>query len=108
MAEHVTITSANCHEPKHITSSTTADAGKVITPSSSVNGTSTLRLLTVEDINPAGQTAWTGWQRYEDTTHTSGSPLAINPVDRTLVTIDGNGAGSNTSYSPTGSGELGS
>ena len=31
--EHSTIPSAQCHEPKHISGATTADAGKVITPS---------------------------------------------------------------------------
>lgn len=104
MAEHSTITSANCHEPKHISTSTTADTGKVITPSSTVNGTSELRKITVEEINPAGQTLWAGWQRSEDTTYTSGSPLAINPAARTQITIDGNGSGTTVAYSPSGSG----
>ena len=49
--QHSDIQDANCHEPKHITSSTTADSGKVITPSGSNNGQSVLRLLTTGDIS---------------------------------------------------------
>ena len=49
--EHSTITSADCHEPKGITSATTADAGKVITPSSSTNGESTLRKVTFAELD---------------------------------------------------------
>jgi hypothetical protein len=48
--EHVDIPNAECHEPKHITDSITADSGKVITPSSSVAGTSVLRELSTVDV----------------------------------------------------------
>lgn len=48
---HTALTTAQVHEPKHITSSTTADTGKVITPSDSASGTSVLRKLTEEDID---------------------------------------------------------
>ena len=48
---HVDIEDADCHEPKHITSATTADSGKVITASSSSNGESQFRLLTTSDIS---------------------------------------------------------
>lgn len=51
MPEHVDIESANAHEPKHITTSGTADAGKVITPSDTSAGTSELRLLTESEIS---------------------------------------------------------
>lgn len=47
---HTAIQSADCHEPKHITSAVIADAGKVITPSSGTNGVSVLRKLTPADI----------------------------------------------------------
>ena len=50
MPEHVDIQSSQCHEPKHITSATTADAGKVITPSSVSNGVSVFRKLDAADI----------------------------------------------------------
>lgn len=51
MPEHVDIESANAHEPKHITTAGTADAGKVITPSDTTAGTSELRLLTESEIS---------------------------------------------------------
>lgn len=87
--EHSTITSANCHEPKHITSATTADTGKVITPSDTVNGTSELRLLTAGDIAASGRTKWAGWGFWEDSSHTSGSPFS--PTVKTQLTVDGAG-----------------
>lgn len=46
--EHRTMVSADVHEPKHISDSTAADAGKVITPLS--GGTSELRNLTPEEV----------------------------------------------------------
>lgn len=42
---HKDIQSADCHEPKGITTADTTDSGKVITPSSTVAGTSVLRSL---------------------------------------------------------------
>lgn len=51
MVEHVNIQSADCHEPKHISVGTTADAGKVITSSSSSDGVSTYRFLEGEEIS---------------------------------------------------------
>lgn len=46
--EHRTMVSADVHEPKHISDSTSADAGKVITPLS--GGTSELRNLTPAEV----------------------------------------------------------
>lgn len=54
MVEHVNIQHADTHEPRHITVSTTADAGKVITPSSSTNGVSVLRFLGITEIDSTG------------------------------------------------------
>ena len=48
MADHRTLVSADVHEPKHISDSTSADAGKVITPLS--GGTSELRYLTPQEV----------------------------------------------------------
>jgi len=48
MPEHRTLVSGDVHEPKHISNSTAADAGKVITPLS--GGTSELRNLTPEEV----------------------------------------------------------
>jgi len=46
--EHRTMVSADVHEPKHISDSTAADAGKVITPLS--GGSSELRNLTPAEV----------------------------------------------------------
>lgn len=48
--QHVDIQSADCHEPKHITDAVVADTGKVITPSSTLEGESELRFLTYTDL----------------------------------------------------------
>src|SRR5690554_2879138 len=48
MADHRTLLSTDVHEPKHISDSTSADAGKVITPSSA--GNSELRYLTPSEV----------------------------------------------------------
>ena len=48
--EHTDIDSAGCHEPKHFSNATTADAGKVLTPSSTTDGVSVLRKLTSADL----------------------------------------------------------
>ena len=47
---HSAIQHADCHEPRHVTTAVVGDAGKVITPSTSVAGTSVLRLLTFAEI----------------------------------------------------------
>lgn len=60
---HSAIQHADCHEPRHITTSATTDAGKVITPSSSVAGTSVLRQLAVAELSDgAGVATLTGTQ----------------------------------------------
>lgn len=48
---HTALTSTQVHEPKHISIATTADTGKVITPSASTSGESVLRKLTEDDID---------------------------------------------------------
>lgn len=48
--EHQTIEHDQCHEPRHITISTTGDAGKVITPSAVMAGTSVLRVLLPSEV----------------------------------------------------------
>ena len=54
MPEHSTIQSADCHEPKAITTSTTADTGKVITPSGTTSGTSELRKVKALELDSTG------------------------------------------------------
>ena len=55
--EHKDIANSQLHEPKNIGSSGTSDAGKVLTPSASISGTSVLRKLTASEIDnlPANQ-----------------------------------------------------
>lgn len=48
--QHKDILNADTHEPKHITNAVIGDAGKVITPSSVVNGVSVLRYLSETEI----------------------------------------------------------
>ncbi len=50
MPEHDTIQHADTHEPKHITTSSTSDTGKVITPSGTTGGTSELRKLEATEL----------------------------------------------------------
>ena len=56
MAEHDVTQSADCHEPLGITISTTADTGKVMTPSGSVSGTSELRKIKATELDTTGGT----------------------------------------------------
>jgi len=51
--DHTSLNDTQCHEPKGINSATTADAGKVITPSGTSSGVSALRKLTQSDLNSA-------------------------------------------------------
>lgn len=103
MPAHQSITDATkIHEAKQIASATTADAGKVITPSSSTNGVGTLRKITVGEIGPTGRAGWTGWAQYSDSTYTAGSPLSVSASARTKVTVDGAGSQTNTAGLPDG------
>ena len=66
MVQHVSIQSADTHEPKHITAATVVDAGKVITPSGSVNGESELRRLNISDVETDGYTSpFSFWATYQ-------------------------------------------
>lgn len=91
---------ARVHEPKQMLSSTIADTGKVITPSSVDNGVGVLRKLTLSEVDTTVETPWTGWEHSVDSTYTSGSPLSITGGTRTKVTIDGAGTASENSYLP--------
>lgn len=50
MAVHKDLPAVECHEDKRIIGTTTADAGKIITPSSSVAGTGELRYLKQTEV----------------------------------------------------------
>lgn len=96
--EHTALNSAQVHEPKHITSATTSDTGKVITPSDSVNNVSQLRYLRLNELDTSGyRSNNTGWAHYFDSTYTSSSKLALSSGVRTKITIDGLGAGTDNS-----------
>ena len=51
--QHKDLATADCHEPKLISATTTGDAGKVLTPSSTVAGTSQLRKLKPSELDYA-------------------------------------------------------
>lgn len=104
--QHSALPNSELHEPKHILTSTTADAGKVITPSSVTNGTSQLRSLTLDDLSDSGVTSWTGWAEYHDSAYTSGAPLGIVGGVRTKVLIDGLHSNTDTSALPSGVSDL--
>jgi hypothetical protein len=68
--EHSAIVTANCHEPKYITSSITSDAGKVITANSTTAGTSEFRKLTPFELDTALQ------HRFQSTLENNATVLA--------------------------------
>lgn len=88
--QHTILTSAQCHEPKHISTSLTSQSGMVITPSSSTAGESELRQLIFEDLDLAGSTdsEMHPYGFYKDSTYTSGSPRAFVAATRTKITCD--------------------
>lgn len=104
--EHSTLGHSQVHEPKHITIATTTDAGKVITPSSSTNGVSTLRKLGIHELDPTSTTAnpFTGYQIWSDSQYVTGARRAISATTRTSLTINGLGSGQSTTYTASGSG----
>ena len=103
MVQHVSIQSADTHEPKHITAATVVDAGKVITPSGSVNGESELRRLNISDVETDGYTSpFSFWATYQDNQYTEGSPRSITGGVRTLVSINGLGSQTDTAELPGG------
>lgn len=48
--QHAAIQSADCHEPKHISTAAVMDAGKVITPDHTTPGTSVIRQLDLSEL----------------------------------------------------------
>jgi hypothetical protein len=95
--QHSALTSADCHEPKHISGTTVADAGKIITPAATA-GTSELRKLKVSEIDAtsAGQSTWSGWQHYVDNAGTQAITGSAS-----VVTINGLGTGTDKeTYDP--------
>lgn len=83
MAEHNTLTGSALHEPKNIDSATTADAGKVITPSSSTAGTSVLRRLDEDEL--ANRTAHL--TLFFPDISTADSEYVVAPFDGTLTKV---------------------
>lgn len=112
MPDHRFALSAEVHEPKHITNTTTADAGKVITPSSSVAGTSELRFLSSSDLSDSVDIVtnsellendainFQGWQMIED--GLISTPTIVFEATPKLLTVDHEDEENNTndSYLP--------
>jgi hypothetical protein len=84
MPDHKTILNAEAHEPKHITDTTTADAGKVITPSSITGGESELRNLNSSEVTNK-RIAVTA---IIDDVSTISSGWVVSPVEGDVVRID--------------------
>lgn len=106
MVAHESLGHDRVHEPKHITTSTTSDAGKVITASSTVTGVSVFRKLGISELDAAvsGANPITGWQNWYDGTYTTGSRRSLTAATRTKLTIDGTGSSTSTTYTASGSG----
>jgi hypothetical protein len=86
MAEHVNTQHVDTHEPRHITISTTADTGKVITPSATTSGESELRQLDSTEIQKK-RIAVTA--HFNDiTTGAIDSTWVVSPVTGDIVAID--------------------
>lgn len=87
--QHTVLTSSQVHEPKHITTSSISDTGKVITPSGSAGGTSELRKLLHTEIT--GRT--TELVAVIEDVSTAGDVYLISPFDgvitRMQLVIDG-------------------
>ena len=81
--QHDVLTTAQVHEPKHITGGSTGDSGKVITNSASVAGQSEYRLLKSSDISET-DVFITGYER--DSTLAE-ETFFICPVNGTIETI---------------------
>ena len=98
MPNHASLSDAELHYCKHITTATTADKGKVITPSSTTNGISTLRKLNETDLDfTTKANNLFGWNDIADSTYTSGSPRSIGASTRTLLTNNAAAAQTDTS-----------
>jgi len=105
MADHRYLVSSEVHEPKHISTSTSSDAGKVITPVSS-GGSSELRQLSLSDLSDGSAVItedslllsdtfnYQGWEMIEDGLITT--PTILVGTTPTKVTIDDEGEDNNT------------
>lgn len=94
---HKDLQSSEVHEPKHISSATTSDSGKVITPSSSTSGISVLRKLSPQDLDYTDKAKNIfGWNDISDSLYTSGSPFALTSGVRTQLTNNGAAVQSDT------------
>lgn len=98
MPLHSTLSASEIHECKQIKSATTADAGKVITPSSTNNGEATLRKLSDVDMDFTVKASnLFGWNDIADSAYTSGTPRAVASGVRTLLTNNASAAQTDTS-----------
>lgn len=106
--QHALLPDSELHEPKHIQGATTADAGAVITPSASVDGTSELRRIASTELSDgtdvvrkdAVQTLTSKRITARVVIQTDGATIPTNSdvTDVSAVTI----AGNRTISAPTG------
>lgn len=100
--QHSSLASADCHEPKHVSGTTVADAGKVITPAATA-GTSELRKLRADEISEGtGKIPFQGFQYWEDNTAGQTGLTGTTYAGADILTIDGLGSQTTSSYEPTG------
>lgn len=104
--DHRFLSSSEVHEPKHISLATTANSGEVITPSSSNNGQSVLRRLSVSDLSNGSDVVlesalinsdrlnYQGWRMIED--GLISTPTISVGTTPTLLTIDDEDEANNT------------
>jgi len=88
MPDHRILVSSETHEPKHITNSTSADAGKVITPLG--GGASELRSLTPAEVGiriaygeagaDANTTSFSSAAAVDPTLYSTADYLALNSI----------------------------
>lgn len=96
--QHKSLPAGECHEAKQIIGATTADAGKVITPSSSANGQGELRRLSYAEI-----TGTPNLQRSEYALVVGGSVnISLAAGAKVKLSINPGAAGGFTQESATG------
>ncbi len=111
MAIHRDVLSAECHEPKYITSAVIADHGKVLTPSSTVNNVCELVRLERADLSDAATIASTNTVQTLTSkriqrrvvTLVDAATIAVNgdTTDLGIVTLAGNRTLGNPTGTPT-------
>lgn len=99
--QHASLSGAAVHECKQISTASTSDAGKIITPSGTSAGQGVLRRLYPDELDHSDPTRnVTGFNLINDSQYTSGSPRALSSGSR--VKLTNNALGANTSQARLG------